>query len=125
MKEGKFYDSLAIAWQYPGHELEIIPARFSMMKRPNPATNTNSTSTDTMEQQVDSNTTSTVPDTAVLQPTTIYDAGKAAPQFSILMALVDAAGLADLVSGPGPITVLGLYEIFLKHIQPRYNSFYS
>jgi hypothetical protein len=113
MQEGGGLDSLAIAWQYPGHALEVIPARFSMMTRPNPATTTNSTSTDMIEQPVDSNTTSAVPDTAVLQPTTIYDAGEAAPQFSILMAFVDAAGLTDLVSGSGPITVLGPCEIFV------------
>lgn len=124
MMEGGGLDSLAVAWQYPGQELEVIPARFSMMTRPIPSTNTTiSTPIHIVEQQVDSNATSAVPDTTVLQPTTIYDAGKAAPQFSILMAFVDAAGLADLVSGSGPITVLGLCEIFVKHIRSRNISF--
>ena len=78
-----------------------------------------------MEQQVDSNTTSALTDTTVLQPTTIYDAGKAAPQFSILIAFVDAAGLTDLVSGSDLITVLGPCEMFVTHIRSRYTSFYS
>jgi uncharacterized surface protein with fasciclin (FAS1) repeats len=59
---------------------------------------------------VDANATSALSDTAVVQTVTVYDAGKATPNFSILMAFVDVAGLADLVSGPGPITVLGMYD---------------
>ena len=58
---------------------------------------------------MDANATSALSDTAVVQTVTIYDPGKAAQILSILMAFVDAAGLADLVSGPGPITVLGMY----------------
>jgi uncharacterized surface protein with fasciclin (FAS1) repeats len=103
MKESLGSDSLAIAWQYPGHALEVIPARYSTMTRPIPNT-TNSK----VEQPVDANETNAVSDVAVVQPVTIYDAGKAGSGFSILMAFVDAAGLADLVSGPGPITVLGV-----------------
>jgi hypothetical protein len=109
MKEGGSFDHLAIAWQYPGQALEVIPARFSMNTRPPPATNTVTAPTDTAAQPVDANATSALSDTAVVQTVTIYDAGKAAISFSILMAFVDAAGLADLVSGPGPITVLGMY----------------
>ena len=102
MKESLGSDSLAVAWQYPGHALEVIPARYSTMTRPTPNT-TNSV----VEQPVDANVTNAVSDVAVVQPVTIYDAGKAGSGFSIL-TFVDAAGLADLVSGPGPITVLGV-----------------
>ena len=109
MKELRGQDGLAIAWQYPGRALEIIPARFSMMTRPIPNNNTISTSTDMTEQPMDANVTDAA-DAAVVQPVTIYDAGKGGQGFSILMAFVDAAGLVDLVSGPGPITVLGVYE---------------
>ncbi|KAL3806287.1 hypothetical protein ACHAXA_005787 [Cyclostephanos tholiformis] len=105
MKELRGQDGLAIAWQYPGRALEIIPARFSMMTRPIPNNNTISTSTDMTEQPMDANVTDAA-DAAVVQPVTIYDAGKGGQGFSILMAFVDAAGLVDLVSGPGPITVL-------------------
>ena len=40
MKENSNIDNLAIAWQYPGQVLEVIPARYSRMTRPNtwPAT---------------------------------------------------------------------------------------
>jgi hypothetical protein len=109
MKEGSHFDHLAIAWQYPGQALEVISARFSLNTRPPPSTNTVSAPTDTVAQPVDANATSALSDTAVVQTVTVYDAGKATPNFSILMAFVDAAGLADLVSGPGPITVLGMY----------------
>jgi len=109
MKDGSGFDHLAIAWQYPGQALEVIPARFSMNTRPPPATNTVTAPTDTAAQPMDANTTSALSDTAVVQTVTIYDAGKAAISFSILMAFVDVAGLADLVSGPGPITILGMY----------------
>ena len=109
MKEGYGSDHLAIAWHYPGQELEVIPAKFSMMTRPPPATNTVPAPTDTASQPVDANATSALSDSAVVQTVTIYDAGKAATSFSILMAFVDAAGLADLVSGPSPITVLGMF----------------
>ena len=108
MKEGRGSDGLAIAWQYPGHALEVIPARYSTMTRPTTNTTYITTSTDTSEQPVDANENNAVSDVAVVQPVTIYDAGKAGPTFSILMAFVDAAGLVDLVSGPGPITVLGV-----------------
>jgi hypothetical protein len=47
-----------------------------MMTRPIPTANI--TSTDMIEQQVDA-TTTTVPNTALVQPVTIYDAGKADP----------------------------------------------
>jgi hypothetical protein len=115
MKELRGQDGLAIAWQYPGRALEIIPARFSMMTRPIPNNNTISTSTDMTEQPMDANVTDAA-DAAVVQPVTIYDAGKGGQGFSILMAFVDAAGLVDLVSGPGPITVLGVYEKDVYHI---------
>jgi uncharacterized surface protein with fasciclin (FAS1) repeats len=108
MKEIRGYDGLAIAWQYPDHALEVIPARFSKMTRPTPNTTNIFISTDMVQQPVDDNETNAVSDAAVVQPVTIYDAGKAGPTFSILMAFVDAAGLVDLVSGPGPITVLGV-----------------
>jgi uncharacterized surface protein with fasciclin (FAS1) repeats len=108
MKEDTGLDSLAIAWQYPGHALEVIPARYSTMTRPIPNTTYITTSTDISQQPTDANETNAVSDVAVVQPVTIYDAGKAGPTFSILMAFVDAAGLVDLVSGPGPITVLGV-----------------
>lgn len=113
-KEQVGQDTLAIAWQRPGHVLEVIPARFSMMTRPTPNTNV-STSADIVEQPVDANETNAVSDVAVVQSQTIYDVGKAGEGFSILMAFVDAAGLADLVSGPGPITVLGVYELVVGH----------
>ena len=109
MKERYGSDHLAIAWHYPGQELEVIPAKFSMMTRPPPATNTVPTPTDTALQPVDANLTSALSDTAVVQTVSIYDAGKALPTFAILMAFIDAAGLADLVSGPGSITVLGMF----------------
>ena len=104
-------DHLAVAWQYPGQALEIIPARYSMITRPTPGTNTTSAPIGMVEQPDCANASSTLPDEAVVQPDSIYDVGKAGPQFSTLMAFVDAVGLADLVSGPGPITVLGVYEI--------------
>ena len=113
MKEGCHFDHLAIAWQYPGQALEVIPARFSVNTRPPPSTNTVPAPTDTVAQPVDANATSALSDTAVVQTVTIYDAGKAAPNFSILIAFVDAAGLSDLVSGPGPITVLGMYAKYM------------
>jgi len=47
---------------------------------------------------LDANATSALSDTAVVQTVTIYDPGKAAQILSILMAFVDAAGLADLLS---------------------------
>ena len=78
------------------------------MTRPIPNTTYITTSTDISQQPTDANETNAVSDVAVVQPVTIYDAGKAGPTFSILMAFVDAAGLVDLVSGPGPITVLGV-----------------
>ena len=82
-----------------------------MITRPTPAANTTSASIDMVDEQpVDANASGVLPDTAVVQAVSIYDVGKADPFFSILMAFVDAAGLADLVSGPGPITVLGVYE---------------
>jgi hypothetical protein len=34
MKEGYGNDHLAIAWQYPGQELEVVPANYSVMTRP-------------------------------------------------------------------------------------------
>lgn len=108
MKEEMYADHLAIAWQYPGQALEVIPARYSMITRPTPATNTTSAPFDMVDEQpVDANASGVLPDTAVVQTVSIYDVGKADPFFSTLMAFVDAAGLADLVSGPGPITVLG------------------
>ena len=107
MKEEMYADHLAVAWQYPGQALEVIPARYSMITRPTPATNTISAPFDMVDEQpVDANASGVLPDTAV-QTVSIYDVGKADQYFSTLMAFVDAAGLADLVSGPGPITVLG------------------
>ena len=38
---------------------------------------------------------------------TIYDLGASDPNFSTLMSLVDAAGLAEVVQGPGPLTLFG------------------
>jgi hypothetical protein len=38
---------------------------------------------------------------------TIYDLGASDPNFSILISLVDAAGLAEAVQGPGPLTLFG------------------
>ena len=38
---------------------------------------------------------------------TIYDIGASDPNFSILISLVDAAGLAEAVQGPGPLTLFG------------------
>jgi hypothetical protein len=40
MKENSNSDHLAVAWQYLGQALEVIPARYSRMTRPNtwPAT---------------------------------------------------------------------------------------
>ena len=108
MKGGRGSYGLDIAWQYPSHTLEVIPTRYSTMTRPTPNTTYISTSTDTSEQPTDANETNAVSDVAVVQPVTIYDAGKSGQTFSTLMAFVDAAGLADLVSGPGPITVLGV-----------------
>ena len=35
MKETSNTDHLAVAWQYPGQALEVIPARYSRMTRPN------------------------------------------------------------------------------------------
>jgi uncharacterized surface protein with fasciclin (FAS1) repeats len=111
MKEEMHADHLAIAWQYPGQALEIIPARYSMITRPTPAANTTSAPFAMVDEQpVDANASGVLPDTAVVQTVSIYDVGKADFFFSTLMAFVDAAGLADLVSGPGPITVLGVYE---------------
>jgi len=34
MKEQFVFDNLAIAWQYPGQELEVILANYSAMTRP-------------------------------------------------------------------------------------------
>ena len=34
MKEGGGGDFLAIAWQYPGQELEVVPATYSRVTRP-------------------------------------------------------------------------------------------
>jgi uncharacterized surface protein with fasciclin (FAS1) repeats len=87
-----------------------------MITRPLPATNTLPAPTAMVAQPVDANATSVLSDTAVVQTVTIYDAGKAAPQFSVLIAFVDAAGLADLVSGPGPMTILGMCEM-CGHLQ--------
>ncbi len=36
MKEGVGFDNLAIAWQQPGRELEVIPANFSLVEIPCP-----------------------------------------------------------------------------------------
>lgn len=38
MKEGSGGDNLAIAWQYPGQALEVIPASYSVMTKPTPVT---------------------------------------------------------------------------------------
>ena len=38
---------------------------------------------------------------------TIFDLGKANPDFSTLMSLIDLAGLAETLQGPGPFTVAG------------------
>ncbi len=111
MKEGAVLDHLAIAWKCPGQTLEVIPARYSMITRPPAATNTVPAPTDVVAPPVDANATSALSDTAVMQTITMYDAGKAASQFTILMAFIYAAGLADLVSGPGPITVVGMCEM--------------
>ena len=82
-----------------------------MITRPTPAANTTTAPFDIVDEQpVGASAFGVLPDTAVVQTVSIYDAGKAGPNFSTLMAFVDAAGLADLVSGPGPITVLGVYE---------------
>ena len=34
VKDGYGNANLAIAWQYPGQELEVIPANYSVMTRP-------------------------------------------------------------------------------------------
>jgi hypothetical protein len=34
MKEMSNFDNLAIAWQYPGQRIEVIPAHSSRMTRP-------------------------------------------------------------------------------------------
>ena len=34
MKEKSHTDNLAIAWQYPDHAVEVVPARYSRMTRP-------------------------------------------------------------------------------------------
>jgi hypothetical protein len=34
MKEASGYDNFAIAWNYTGQELEVIPVTFSRMTRP-------------------------------------------------------------------------------------------
>jgi len=34
MKESSVLDNLAIAWQYPGQELEVVPATYSRVTRP-------------------------------------------------------------------------------------------
>jgi hypothetical protein len=47
-----------------------------------------------LEEPVDAETNA-VSDVAVVQPVIIYDAGKAGPTFSILMAFGDAAGLCQ------------------------------
>jgi len=52
MKDRSGFDHLAIAWQYPGKPLEVIPARFSMNTRPPPSTNTVSAPTWMQMQQV-------------------------------------------------------------------------
>ncbi len=111
MKEDTGLDHLVIAWQYPGHALEVIPARFSTMTRPTPNTTNISTSTDMVEQQVDANETNAVSDEAVVQPVTLYYAAKVTPAFSTLSAFIDAAGVDDVLSGPGPITALGVYKM--------------
>ena len=38
MKEGVGNDNLAIAWEYPGQTLEVIPAKFSRIINPTPCT---------------------------------------------------------------------------------------
>jgi len=38
---------------------------------------------------------------------TIYDLGASDPNFSTLVSLVDAAGLAEAIQGPGPLTLFG------------------
>lgn len=93
MKEKMYADHLAIAWQYPGQALEVIPARYSMITRPTPATNTTSAPFDMVDEQpVDANASGVLPDTAVVQTVSIYDAGKADPFFSTLMAFVECQG---------------------------------
>ena len=51
-------------------------------------------------------TTAAPPVDATAAPT-IYDLGASDPNFSILVSLVDAAGLAEVVQGPGPLTLFG------------------
>jgi hypothetical protein len=61
---------------------------------------------------VDANAPGTVIlEPSVVQDMSIYDAAKAAHQFNVLMAFADAVGLSDFVSGPGPMTILGAYNI--------------
>ena len=38
---------------------------------------------------------------------TLYDLGSSDPNFSTLISLIDAAGLAEALQGAGPLTVLG------------------
>ena len=68
-----------------------------------------STSTDMVEQPVDTNQTNI--DEAVVQPVPMYYAAQVVPTFSTLLAFLDTSGAADVVSGPGPITALGVYSI--------------
>ena len=62
MKEEMHADHLAIAWQYPGQALEVIPARYSMITRPTPATNITSAPFDMVDEQpVDANASGVLP----------------------------------------------------------------
>jgi hypothetical protein len=72
MNEEMYADHLAIAWQYPGQALEVIPARYSMITRPTPATNTTSAPFDMVDEQpVDANASGVLPDTVKLFPYTM------------------------------------------------------